>query len=192
MKRIGAFALALSLSACSADEEADDGPCNTKVASHAIEGASHVADCSAVSYGTNPPNSGPHYFTWAAFGVYEEPLPRGFWVHAMEHGTVVVSYNCPDGCADDVEKAKTFAESVNDPDCSPARVILTPDPLLDTEWAASAWGHTLRASCVDSERLESFYAKHVGQAPERVCASGSDFRLPDGTLDLPAGCGTAP
>lgn len=171
----------------------EDSACVLEVGEHPIEGADHVADCAVVSYGTNPPSSGPHYFTWGAFGVYEHPLPRGFWVHAMEHGAVVLGYREDLASEADVSAARELAGKAADPDCSGApRVILTPDPELDVEWAASAWGHTLRASCFDAEAFDCFFDAHVGNGPEQVCAPGQDFRKADGTLDLPAGCGTSP
>jgi hypothetical protein len=196
---VGALALGAAGCGDSSDEsrscgaKLDDSACVLEVGEHPIEGADHVADCAVIDYGTNPPSSGTHYFTWGAFGVYETPLPRGFWVHAMEHGAVVFSYREDLATEEDVDAAREVAQKAADPDCSGApRVILTPDPKLDVEWAASAWGHTLRASCFDAEAFDCFFDAHVGQGPEKVCAPGQDFRNPDGTLDVPAGCGESP
>jgi hypothetical protein len=116
----------------------------------------------------------------------------------MEHGAVVFSYHGKKGCEDDVAAAEELVNELVDPGCasdagaSTVRVILTPDPLLDTQWAASAWGHTLRAKCFDREAFKSFFDEHVGNGPEQVCVPGQDFRNADGTLDLPPGCETAP
>jgi hypothetical protein len=71
-------------------------------------------------------------------------------------------------------------------------VILTPDPKLDVPWAASAWGHTLRSDCFDRDAFESFFDAHAGNGPEEVCTPGTDFRQPDGTLDLPVECDSLP
>lgn len=145
-----------------------------------IEGATHVESCSPVSYGTNPPSSGAHYEHWGAFRVYEAPLPRGFWVHSMEHGAVVIAYSCED-CADEVARARAFIDTLPiDPLCKSGpkrRIILTPDPLLDTRWAAAAWGYTLKADCFEAESFRAFVDAHYGRGPEQLCADGI-FRAP--------------
>ena len=139
----------------------------------------HLDVCSAVTYPDNPPAGGNHYPVWAAFQRFEFPVPRGFWVHDLEHGGVVYSYNCPEGCADEVTQVQSLIDALpSDPLCSGAtahRVLLTPDPLLDVRWGASAWGHTLRAQCVDADRFRRFYVNHVGLAPEDSCGGGTDF-----------------
>lgn len=175
----------------------DAGQCNAQTQTHAFEGATHVVECSAVNYLTNPPSSGNHYGTWAAFGVYEFPLPRGYWMHNMEHGAVVITYNCPDGCDADLQAAIEWFNALPvDPACqlqaaTTPRALLLPDPLLDVRFAASSWLHTLRADCFDEVAFSAFYDSNVGQGLENVCGSGTDFRGPDGTptAALAPGCG---
>jgi Protein of unknown function (DUF3105) len=142
----------------------------------------HVAVCSQVSYPDNPPAGGYHYPVWAAFQSYSFPVPRGFWVHDLEHGAIVFSYNCcasSAGCADEVAQVQALIDGLPaDPECSsptPRRAVLTPDPLLDVRWGVSAWGFTLRADCVDEQSFRQFYLDHFGQGPEDFCDPGSDF-----------------
>jgi hypothetical protein len=175
----------------------DGSACNIETQTHASEGALHLTECSSVSYGTNPPSSGNHYGTWAAFGVYEFPLPRGYWVHNMEHGAVVISYNCPGGCDADLQAATEWFNGLPvDAACqlqgaAQPRALLVPDPLLDVRFAASSWLHTLRADCFDEVAFAAFYDSNVGQGLENVCSPGADFRGPDGTPTsaLAVGCG---
>jgi len=157
-----------------------------------------------VGYATNPPSTGNHYPLWAAFGVYDRPVPRGFWVHDLEHGAVVITYNCSD-CAADVEAAKAFIEQLPvDSSCAGAsggtgakrRIVLTPDPLLDVRFAASAWqgpasddggvgtGFTLRASCFDVDAFGAFVTAHYARGPENFCTDGVDPFGPDGGAPL--------
>jgi hypothetical protein len=156
--------------------------CAVVVQQQALAAGIHVAACSAIDYATNPPSSGEHYPIWADFGAYDFPLPRGYWVHNLEHGAVVVTYNCPLGCADEVARASAWlAQLAPDAACAagPARALLVPDPKLDVRWAASSWGFTLRAPCFDKAEFTDFYLKHVGQplAPEAaLCGTGVDFR----------------
>jgi hypothetical protein len=162
------------------------GACNAVVQEHAIEGFTHVDVCSLVTYETKPPSSGNHYAVWAAFQSYPDPIPEGFWVHNLEHGAVVFSYNCPDGCASDVAAAEALIEGLTpDPLCDPSvgdpptRMLMTPDPNLDVRFAASSWGWTLRADCFDPATFGAFVQAHYGNGREVICTNG----------DVPPSCG---
>ncbi|HMJ52543.1 MAG TPA: DUF3105 domain-containing protein [Polyangiaceae bacterium] len=156
-------------------DAAPDGDCQATVAPSPIEGAQHVPICSPVVYATNPPSSGNHYPMWADYRTYDRPILRGFWVHSLEHGAVVISYNCPGGCAAEVASAQSFVDGLP-ADCGlmARRVILTPDPDLDVRFAASAWGFTLRANCFDRHAFADFFSAHYDHAPESICGGGTD------------------
>lgn len=137
--------------------------------------------CSPVEYRTKPPSSGNHYPFWAAYKAYATPVPEGFWVHNLEHGTIVISYNCPAGCASDVAAAaQMLAALPQDPECVSLgegvyrRSLMTPDPKLDVPFAASAWGWTLRARCFDPVAFQAFALAHYNQGPEDLCNQGED------------------
>ncbi len=169
---------------------APTGSCDAVEQQQSIEGWNHVAVCSAVTYGTRPPSSGDHYPVWAAFQAYDTPVPEGFWVHDLEHGAIVISYNCREGCAADVAAATSLFDTLpDDPTCDMTgdgvrhRDIVTPDPKLDVPIAASAWGWTLRARCYDPVAFKAFAEKHYGQGREDLCDQGVDISAE------PAGCG---
>jgi hypothetical protein len=163
----------------SGDADLPGGACNAVPKSVSGLGRMHVSVCSALDYPDNPPAGGEHYLVWAAFQSYSFAVPRGFWVHDLEHGAVVYTYNCPGGCADEVASVQALIDALPvDPACSadtPRRVVLTPDPLLDARWGLSAWGYTLKTDCVDDDRFRQFYLNHFGRGPEELCAAGSDF-----------------
>jgi len=144
-------------------------------------GPTHVTTCSEIDYVTNPPCLGPHYGTWAAFQNYDAAIPRGFWVHSLEHGAVVITYSCED-CEDEVAAAKAMIAALPvDPLCSAPverRVILTPDRKLDTRWAASAWGFTLTSECFEADVFSAFAISHNAAGPEDFCANGVDVSRP--------------
>ncbi len=174
-----------------ANSDSPIGPCAAVIESHPIEGSTHVAVCSPVTYLTKPPSSGNHYPIWAAYQSYASAIPEGFWVHNLEHGAVVVSYDCPGGCASDVAAAQAWIDGMpDDPLCVPAsgdariRMVMTPDPNLDVRFAASAWGWTLRANCFDPVTFGAFVQTHYNQGPEVLCSQGLDLSL--GVQD---GCG---
>jgi hypothetical protein len=165
-----------------ASEGGGAGACESAVEEQALADGIHVVACSEIAYATNPPSSGPHYGTWADFGVYDFALPRGYWVHNLEHGAVVVTYHCLEACDDELAAATTWLAGLAPDAACPAgrpRVLLVPDPELDVRWAASSWGFTLRSDCFDAEAFSAFYEAHAGQmpAPEwNLCGAGFDFR----------------
>jgi hypothetical protein len=201
--RCGIPALLLLLLACGSSSPGDGGTngppskptgsCNAVVQEHAVEGYTHVPVCSYVTYDTKPPSSGNHYPIWAAYQTYASAIPQGFWVHNLEHGAIVFSYNCPKGCASDVAAAQKLIDGLAaDPQCDPTqgdprvRTVMTPDPTLDVQFAASAWGWTLRADCFDPVAFGAFVQAHYAQGREAICAQGDDL-----STGVQAGCGEA-
>lgn len=57
-------------------------------------GRKHLPDGTKVAYNSNPPTSGDHFAEWTKTGVYSSPISDGHLVHSLEHGYIVVSYNC--------------------------------------------------------------------------------------------------
>jgi hypothetical protein len=152
--------------------------CMAEIVSRGPDPGIHMTVCSALSHATNPPSSGPHYPQWAAFKTYPEPVPWGFLVHSLEHGALVISYNCPGGCPSEVAEVQSFIDGLPlDPLCTspPRRLILVPDPNLDVRFAASAWGFALRAGCFERQTFEDFFLQHYGKAPEDFCNAGVDL-----------------
>jgi hypothetical protein len=153
-----------------ADAGAGDGAASCNVANEdpPLAVGNHVANCSAVQWATNPPSSGTHYLEWPVFRAYDKPVPWGYLMHGLEHGAVVLAYNCPDGCAADIAAAKQVMQAIPARACGKPPVILTPDPMLSVRFAASAWGHLLRASCFDRAAFAAFIAAHMNQGPELI------------------------
>jgi hypothetical protein len=100
----------------------------------------------------------------------------------MEHGAVVVAYSCTD-CDDEVARAHALVEELGpDPSCcsepsctgASSRLILTPDPRLETRFAAASWGATLTADCFEEDAFRGFIELGRGRGPEAVCSDGVD------------------
>ena len=151
------------------------GGCDATLYEPPVVASPHVDECSVLEHISNPPTSGPHYPRWAQPKTYDEAIPRGYWVHAMEHGAVVLSYNCPNGCDDEVTAMQAFVDGLDpDPNCPANRILITPDPELDVQFAVSAWGNMLKASCFDETLVTTFFEEHYNDAPEDVCSGGID------------------
>ena len=57
-------------------------------------GREHVTDIAGIAYNSNPPTSGTHFPVWAKPGVYDRLMSDGYLVHSLEHGYVIISYDC--------------------------------------------------------------------------------------------------
>lgn len=66
------------------------------------QGREHVSEeeVASFSYNSNPPTSGPHFETWVKPGILTLPQPEGQLIHSLEHGYVIIHYNCDTGISD--------------------------------------------------------------------------------------------
>jgi hypothetical protein len=163
------------------DTEHPDAACSVAIDTPELLPATHVPVGTDVQWNSNPPSSGPHYPVWAAFQAYTSPVPRGYYVHDLEHGAIVLLYRCDPGvdCAAVAAQLQQVSDAIpTDPLCTAAgqgvrvRTVITPDPLLDVPVAAAAWGWTYKAACVDLPSLIDFANAHYGQGPEVLCGNG--------------------
>jgi len=132
------------------------GDCDEELA---VPNATHLTG--AIDYPDVPPVGGPHNPSWGAWGVHADPLADECWVHNLEHGGVVLLYNCPEGCPADVAQLETFVADHR-------RTLLTEYPELPRRYAIVAWGHRLSMDTLDVETLDAFYALHFDMAPESL------------------------
>ncbi len=146
-----------------------------------ISNAAHIGDCAPVTYETNPPSGGPHWPFWAKYKKYATPVPHEMLVHDMEHGAVILYYRCASACPEVEALLDGVMGMITDPLCLQipggplGRVIVTPDPDLATPIAASAWGATYTATCIDQASLVDFVQAVYGHGPESLCADGKDI-----------------
>lgn len=128
------------------------------------EGAEHVMQDSVIDWLHDPPASGTHYPTWESWGEHTEVVPRGNWVHNLEHGGIVLLHRCPDGCPELDTLRMVIAMR---PDL---RILMTLDPLLpgDERFAALSWTWSLRFDSPDLAQLLCFADQHENHAPEDV------------------------
>jgi hypothetical protein len=104
------------------------------------------------AYNSSPASSGPHVGFLATWGVSEEPLPEELFIHNLEDGGVVLTYDCPSGC-DDLRNGLT--ELVEDVGGS---VLLTPYEGIEYDGtsyraAAVAWGRAFYFDELTEENL---------------------------------------
>jgi hypothetical protein len=157
------------------DKPCSDGPpcaldCGPEVdAPPKSQAAVHIAEPTPITYDANPPASGPHWPMWQEpWGPYPNGLPRERWVHNLEHGGVVLLYNCPAGC-DDVVGALTTVWQATPPDrFNEQRLLIVPDAQMPHKVAAIAWGWRWQSDTVDMNGLRCFINARYDRAPESI------------------------
>ncbi len=133
-----------------------------------LEGADHVPEGTNIAYRSYPPASGPHYGRTASYGVHTEEVPEGYWVHDLEHGAIVVLYNCPDGCPDLVDQLRELYNTAPNGKYGKVKMVVAPYSRMDSRLALLAWGWREKLQEFDRERILRFYRAHVDRGPEDV------------------------
>lgn len=69
------------------------------------QGNAHIASVTDPHppYNSSPPSSGHHLGSLARWEEHEEPVPPELFVHNLEDGGIVLTYDCPEGCDDILE-----------------------------------------------------------------------------------------
>jgi Protein of unknown function (DUF3105) len=137
-----------------------------------VERAEHVPAGTPIEYSTRPPTSGKHYDAWhPTYGVVEEAVPAGNWVHNLEHGAIVLLYNCPQGCPELVQRIKEFHATLpagRNARRGVARLLAVPYADMDHRIAVVAWGWLLELDEFDAEKIRQFYDARIDRGPECV------------------------
>lgn len=167
---------------------------------HAVAdlGRDHIPAGTKVQYNSNPPTSGPHYAEWERAGIYDQPLTDGKLVHSLEHGYIIISYNCdapPQSLLPDLLRVKVFAHNEeeekphldlskwnSDKPCHELvgklseiagkvglkKLIVVPRPSLDTRIALTAWARIDKFTDFDEARIHQFVKAFRDKGPERT------------------------
>lgn len=121
-----------------------------------------------VVYADPPPMGGNHNACWASWGIHTDEVADENWVHNLEHGGVVLLYNCPEGCEPEVAEMAAFVTAKGN------RALLSPYAALPTKFAAVSWGWRLLQDCLDMDAVQTFYTNHVDEGPELSSSAPSD------------------
>jgi hypothetical protein len=125
-----------------------------------VTSAAHTTG--TIIYEDRPPAGGPHNPCWAQWGVHDQPAPVENWVHNLEHGGVVLLYNCDGGCGKDIDSLKTFVAAHD-------RTLLTEYVDMDARFAVVAWGYRLLfRDALDLDAVAAFYAAHFDHGLESI------------------------
>ncbi len=133
-----------------------------------LEGAQHVDEGVIVARDHYPPSSGDHYANPSNYGVFEEPVPEGAWIHNLEHGGIVVLYPCDADCGDRADEIRKLYRSLPDGLFGEVKLVATPYDRVTAAYTLLAWGWQEDLDEFDAGRVERFYRDMVDRGPERA------------------------
>jgi len=132
------------------------------------EGAGHVTEGQPLTYRNSPPASGQHYPSPRPWGVYQEEVPEGYWVHNLEHGGIVLLYNCPEACPELQQQVEDAFKTFPVGKYGQVKLLVTPYAKLQNTVTAVAWNRILELDTYDREQVLQFYKAYVDRGPEDV------------------------
>ncbi len=132
----------------------------------ADEGRAHVEVGTPIQYETYPPASGPHYPAAAPWEFFDEAIPPGFWVHNLEHGGIVLLYNCQANCDSLKEQLRGLYGKFPTSKYGYPKLVVVPDKQIAGELTALAWDRRLVQITYDEDTLYRFYVALLDQGPE--------------------------
>lgn len=128
-------------------------------------GREHItADQAHLPYNSDPPTSGPHAEAVKS-GFYESPIPDENIVHNLEHGHVVISYDCDQFADCDTLKAN-LRRLLNN--YNREQVVAVPRENQNAPIAIAAWQRLELLDEYDEQHLATFIETWRGRAPENV------------------------
>ncbi len=116
-------------------------------------------------YNSNPPTSGPHAPQPAPWGVQGQPIPKEVPIHNMEHGGVVIWYDCSAGAAPlDEAQCQQLRDELADITSSKVGegklVLMVPYDSMDRRIALTAWRTLDAFDEFDGQRVQAFIASY--------------------------------
>ncbi len=137
-----------------------------------IVGAEHIPEGQkATDYNSDPPTSGQHYSQPAEAGFYEEAPADERLVHNLEHGHIVVYYNCTDLTAiacddlkDGIRQAMQAAGVTTN--TRTLKIVAVPRPSMENMITYTSWGRIYRAESFARDEFLLFVEQNRNRAPE--------------------------
>ena len=123
------------------------------------QGNLHIADVGAKhpDYNSDPPTSGWHVGSIAAWGAYDYVVPDELLLHNMEDGGVVLWYaiGSPEQNRDRIDALQQVARGYRE-------VVIAPREGMPTPYAATAWQRVQRFDDVQPEAMRAFLDAFAG------------------------------
>jgi hypothetical protein len=126
---------------------------------HIAVGAPHPV------YNSDPPTGGWHYDTPWNPGFYETPVADEYLVHNLEHGYIVISYDCSklSDCESTKTQIRQLLQRYNN-----WKIIAVPRKNADAAIALTSWGWLEKLNGYDAAKMTAFINVHRDQGPEKT------------------------
>ena len=131
-----------------------------RVKKYPIEGRTHIAASTNVSYQTNPPTSGNHLLQPQDWGVYDSEIDEKATVHSLEHGGIWITYK------DINDEDKALLKSIGKENSQ--SVIVSPRLENDGKIAVVSWGKMMKLDTVDKAIIQKYIDTYKNQSPEKL------------------------
>ena len=121
----------------------------------------HVTSPAQVVSRTDPPTGGPHYAESAQPGFYTEPIEDGLLMHSLEHGYVIIWYDCTQfaDCGPIKDQIKSIV-------ASGPKLVGMPRDGMESPVALTSWDRIQRLDYVDDGAIRRFIRDNLNQSPE--------------------------
>jgi hypothetical protein len=130
-----------------------------------------AGESTAFAYNSDPPTSGPHKELFTDTFNSATPLPKYVQVHLLEHGNVLLQYNC--NCPDiagalyqiaykydsqllPANQLQPLPSDVQGAEESGAAVIVAPYPGMKHKIALTAWTRLGTLDAIDEAKIQAF------------------------------------
>jgi hypothetical protein len=160
-------------------------------------GHTHIDPGTLARYTFCPPASGVHYnlsgqgpIPPRLYGPDDPALPMG-WIHNLEHGGLVILYNCNAGGCDQSNQDQLKALIGNFPNSPICQIpsgtypkgqlspVIARFDQMKTPFAALVWGRVLFQDKLDTAQILEFFSRYAERTnPEKICASPSPGASP--------------
>jgi hypothetical protein len=138
------------------------------------EGRGHVPRPTRVTYKHQPPSSGDHYSDQLAprpWGTVKTPVLAEEYVHNLEHGGIVLLYQCSGGdCDTNYQLAQQiFSQLPKDSKFNEVKLLAAPYQDMPAKATLLAWDHQRDfAGMPGLDDVKAFYLEFVNKGPESV------------------------
>lgn len=130
-----------------------------------------AGESTTFAYNSDPPTSGPHKELFTDTFNSATPLPKYVQVHLLEHGNVLLQYNC--NCPDiagalyqiaykydsallPASQLQPLPSDVQGAEESGAAVIVAPYPGMKHKIALTAWTRLATLDAIDEPKIQAF------------------------------------
>ena len=130
-----------------------------------IQGTEHIEKGVVhVPYNSSPPTSGPHWNIGGEgpvpWGIYDVSVANEAQVHNLEHGGIMIQYNCSD-CPELKKQLEDFYNRYVPTHRIPlfpssSKIVVAPYPDMPSRIALTSWGRIDTLDSFDEDRIVKF------------------------------------